>query len=183
MHDFVDGSSGGVYLLAAAITEPDRENEVRERLRNLLMGKSRRLHWRDEGALRRRDIAAAIASCQVRHLVVVGRPLDARKQERARRLCLEALLIELHRWGVTRVVVEGRKAAQDTRDRRMVDAVRSKGLISREVRLEFLRASDEPLLWIPDAVAGAIGSALKADDPVPHRLLSDSIDEQHVFLT
>lgn len=38
------------------------------------------------------------------------------------------------------------------------------------------------MLWIPDAVAGALGAALKADDMIPRQMLAASVTELPVAL-
>lgn len=162
----------GVYLLAATVADVDHVAEIRDRLRSLLIGKNQRLHWRDESSKRRRTIAATIAEYEIAHTVVIGTPLNEHKQERARRICMELLLMELDRCGVQQVWIESRKTSQDARDLKMVDAVRSKSLISTELRLDFAQPTAEPMLWIPDAVAGALGAALKSDDALPRELLA-----------
>jgi hypothetical protein len=45
------------------------------------------------------------------------------------------------------------------RDLRLVKALRGKRSISSSIRVEFARPKDEPMLWIPDAVAGAVNGA------------------------
>lgn len=44
-------------------------------------------------------------------------------------------------------------------DARLVKALRGKRSISPSIRVEFARPKDEPMLWIPDAVAGAVNGA------------------------
>lgn len=172
----------GVYLLAATVADIDHVAEIRDRLRSLLMGKNQRLHWRDESSKRRRTIAATIAEYEIAHTVVIGTPLNQHKQERARRICMELLLMELDRRGVQQVWIESRKTNQDSRDLKMVDAVRSKSLISAALRLDFAQPTAEPMLWIPDAVAGALGAALKSADALPRELLAAAVTELPVRL-
>lgn len=90
--------------------------------------------------------------------------------------------MELDRRGVQQVWIESRKASQDSRDLKMVDAVRIKSLISAALRLDFAQPTTEPMLWIPDAVAGALGAALKADDALPRELLAAAVTELPVRL-
>jgi hypothetical protein len=65
-------------------------------------------------------------------------------------------LYELASIGVREVCLESRTATPDRRDIRLVDSARRKGLIPRGFMVSFARPRDEPLLWIPDAVAGAV---------------------------
>jgi len=172
----------GVYLLAATVADVDLVSDIRHRLRGLLIGKNHRLHWRDENVKRRRTIAATIAEYDIAHTVVIGTPLNEQKQERARRICMESMLMELDRRGVRQVWIESRKPSQDLKDVKMLDAVRSKDLLGAGLRLDFARPKAEPMLWIPDAVAGALGAALKADDTIPREMLAASVTELRVGL-
>lgn len=183
MHPCGGGLAEGIYLLAATIAAPAECDRIRWDLRELLIGRNERLHWRDETAERRRQIAAAIGSLELVHTVVVGAPLDEHKQERARRLCMELLLIELDRCGVRQVWVESRKATQNSRDLRMLDAVRNKGVIGAGLHLDFALPKAEPMLWLPDAVAGAVGLAHRHEDLQPRDLLGDKVIELRRLLT
>ena len=65
---------------------------------------------------------------------------------------MERLLWEICALGVRSVVVESRRSHQDDRDRAVVMGW----------RIDFGKPSGpdrEPLLWLPDIVAGAVGSA------------------------
>ena len=92
-------------------------------------------------------------------IVAVGSPVHRQKQERARRCCLECVLYELDQMGVTQVWLESRAPSQDRRDRRLVDSARDKGLVSHGLVLDFAGPHQEPMLWLPDAVAGAVTAA------------------------
>ncbi|MFT3872233.1 MAG: hypothetical protein QM714_06230 [Nocardioides sp.] len=105
----------------------------------------------------------------------MGVPLNEHKQERARRLCMELLILELNRLGVSQVWVESRKARQDQRDLRMLDAVRSTGLIDMTLRMDFVQPFAELMLWVPDAVAGAVGSDRRGEDAVPLSHLAETV--------
>ncbi|MFD2797173.1 hypothetical protein ACFS27_26685 [Promicromonospora vindobonensis] len=167
LHAWVDESmraaqndTDGIYLMAAAIADPSACDEVRDGLRAVTEKKAERLHWRHETPERQAKIAATIGNHDVVNLVVVGTPLDARRQERARRICTERLLYELDALGVAHVWLEARHPALNERDLRLVKALRGKRSISSSIRVDFARPKDEPMLWIPDAVAGAVNGAL-----------------------
>jgi hypothetical protein len=81
--------------------------------------------------------------------------MDKTKQERARRCCLERLLHELGLLAVSQVWLESRSAKPDRRDLKRVDSGRRRRLIPSELQVDFARPKVEPMLWLPDAVAGA----------------------------
>ncbi|MFD7310186.1 hypothetical protein [Promicromonospora sp. NPDC059942] len=166
LHAWVDESmraardgADGIYLMAAAVADPTACDDVRDNLRAMTEKKAERLHWRHETPERQAKIAAVIGNHDIVNLVVVGMPLDARRQERARAICAERLLYELDDLGVAHVWLETRHQALNQRDLRLVKALRGKRSISSSIRVEFARPKDEPMLWIPDAVAGAVNGA------------------------
>jgi len=149
----------GAYTLAAAVADPTTCADLRDRLRSLTVGRIGRLHWAHESSKRRDAITALIASVDLAAIVVVGTPMRGPKQERARRCCLERLLYELAQFGVDDVWMESRSAVPDRRDIRLVDSARNKGLVPAELQVQFGRPKEEPMLWISDAVAGAVTAA------------------------
>ena len=92
-------------------------------------------------------------------VVVVGTPLDKSRQERARRICMETLYPDLCARGITRIWQEARTPSLNVYDRKMIDALRGKKVLPSTVRVEFAQPREEPMLWVPDAVAGAVGCA------------------------
>jgi hypothetical protein len=169
----------GAYTLASVITEAVVVDDLRHALRALREKRLVRLHWATESAKRRDLIAHAIAGFDMTAIVALGTPVQRQKQERARRCCLEHLLYELEGSGVTQAWFESRAASQDRRDRRLVDSARDKGLISHALAVDFARPLQEPMLWLPDAVAGAV-TAAQLGEPRWLLTLSQSVDIRHV---
>lgn len=167
-----------IYLMAAAICTAEEQERLRAALRGLLLPRQDRLHWRDESQARRRQITAGIAalSAALHCVVVVAAPVPDAKQERARRLCLETLHPALEAHGVSLIVQEQRTPQQNRRDLQMVDALRSAHLLSAAVRVEFAQPIEEPLLWLPDTIAGAAGLAREGH---PEHLARLSLAIQH----
>ena len=164
LHAWVDESmrftpDNSLYLLAAAIADPTLCEPARAALRPLKAKGSRKLHWHSEDDPRRRKISAAVAACGIDSVVIVGAPVDKRKQERARAQCLEHLLWELDGLGVSHVWVENRTDSLNRRDRRTVDRLRGRKIISTAIWVDFAFPSEEPMLWLPDVVAGAVSCA------------------------
>ncbi|WP_406050092.1 hypothetical protein [Kribbella sp. NBC_00889] len=151
--------SDGAYTMAAAVADLAACPEVRDRLRALTLGRTGRLHWANESPKRRDAVTAFIASLDLAAVVVVGSPMLGPKQERARRCCLERLLHELAVFGVGDVWMESRSAVPDRRDIRLIDSARRKGLVPDSLVVRFARPKDDPMLWIPDAIAGAVTAA------------------------
>jgi hypothetical protein len=149
----------GVYTLAAVVADSANCDDIRGRLRALTLSRGGRLHWVDESSKRRDVIAAAIAGIDLAAIVTIGSPMDKTKQERARRCCLERLLYELGFLGVSQVWLESRSAKPDRRDLKLIDSGRRRRLIPPDLQVDFARPKVEPMLWLPDAVAGAVTAA------------------------
>ncbi|GAA1549001.1 hypothetical protein GCM10009804_01630 [Kribbella hippodromi] len=177
----VDGSHSptGTYTLAAAVADANTVSTMRDVVRGLTLTRGGRLHWVDESGKRRDRIAAAIAALELSAIVVAGSPVRRAKQERARRCCLERLLHELSSIGVRDVCLESRTATPDRRDLSLVESARRKGLIPRDFRIGFARPRDEPMLWIPDAVAGAV-TASRLGEPRWLLAMSEILSEHEV---
>lgn len=130
-----------------------------ERLASLKPAGSRKLHWRDMGRVLQRESLCILNSIERADIVVIASPLNGRRQERARRKCLEALLPELERRGIERVVLESRKQSSDRHDLDYVDYAKGARLVS-SIRVEHEDGAFEPRLWIVDQMLGAMGDQL-----------------------
>jgi len=164
LHAWIDESlritddDQGSYILASVVCDRSGCAPVRQDLSSLLLGGQRRLHWRDEADGRRDEMAVTVASVDMAAIVVVGMPVAKAKQERARCLCMETLLPRLDALGVEQVWLESRTSSLNRREEQMVLALRGKKLISRGLRIEAAYPLEEPMLWLPDIVAGAVGA-------------------------
>lgn len=69
------------------------------------------------------------------------------------------MLHQLEEELVSDIVLESRGTADDRRDLQLADALRGQRLLARSLRLSHVVGRTEPMLWIPDAVCGAIVSA------------------------
>ncbi|TQM01716.1 DUF3800 domain-containing protein [Pseudonocardia kunmingensis] len=167
-----DPRSGGsgVYVLAAARIEHADRDAARAALTGLRLRGQRKLHWHEESDQRRKDLVAAVAALPALHLVVVLVDAAA-SSERRRRKCLTRLLGELDRDGVAEVCLESREAKQNRRDRQLLDVLRSQRSLGPGLRMQHQPGPVEPLLWVPDIVAGSIG-ALRRGDPGYHDRLA-----------
>jgi hypothetical protein len=154
----------GTYTMAAVLADPAHCDDLRSELRALTIRPGVRLHWVAESVKRRDLIAEAVRRMDIAAILTVGTPMERSRQERARRCCLERLLYELDQLGVSEVRLESRAGAQDKRDLRLIDSARRKRLISHDVVVTFGRPAEEPMLWLPDAVAGAMSASLLGED-------------------
>jgi hypothetical protein len=155
-----DGS--GIYVLAAAILDPADAPLLREALATLPRHR-RTFHWYHEEDADRRKAVAVVGQLDALHLVTVGMGLDNPRQERGRAQCMERLLWELERAGVSRVWLDKRTDSLNRRDLALVDRLRVRSVIGPAVRVDFAHPFDgrdgELLLWLPDITAGAVSAA------------------------
>ncbi|MFT4187232.1 MAG: hypothetical protein QM621_01465 [Aeromicrobium sp.] len=152
----------GFYVLAATVCARDTVAPAQATLHELLPRNRQRLHWHAEDNSTRIQICRNIAALAVVHVVVIT---DAKphQQERSRRKCLERLLFELDQLGVAQVWIESRQRAQDRSDVRMIDALRSRHAITPRIRVGFSRPLTEPMLWLPDSIAGMTTADLRSE--------------------
>jgi hypothetical protein len=171
----VPRSATAVYILAAAIVAEDRCATVRDQLRPMVRRGQGQLHWRDEHQARREAIAKTLAMVGVDSVVVIGTMIETRKQERARRLLLGHLLGELDRRQVAALMLESRHPERDRHDLKAVGGFRNQRRVSRRLVVGHTRPVQEPLLWVPDAVAGAVGDD-RVGQPTCLRLLTGLVE-------
>ena len=163
---FIDESlrvRDGLYVLAAAIVADDDTEGHREALRALLYRGQRRLHWRDESTRRRSHIIGTVRLLPHTGAVVIATGMAPKRQERARRKCIERLLAELTGRGIASIVFERRHEELDARDRALVAALKRQRSLPAAFRASWQPATDEPLLWLPDFAAGAAALAATGD--------------------
>lgn len=185
MQAFVDESfhehpSAGFYVLAAAVLPTDRHDELREVMLSMRGARSGKLHWQVLTVAQRHEVAKRVGDFAEMQLVVIGTPVQPRKQERGRALCLQQLVRELHSAGVGHVIAEGRTRALDARDIRTVQQARHILPKGAGLRIEHVPGAAEPLLWVSDVVAGAVRAKLHGNaaffDPLAKCVIELEVD-------
>jgi hypothetical protein len=142
------------YALASvAVAAPDAD-VIRDVLKQLRSAKNPTVHWRNESPARRNAIVRSIRMLSLHSVVAVC--LHETKPERARRACLTRLFWELGERATRHVVIESRREQRDQHDRALLTGLRRSGGARRDMLVEWARPKDEELLWLPDAVAGAV---------------------------
>jgi len=154
----------GLYLLAAVIVADADAHSHRQALTALLLRHQARLHWRDEGSMRREQLTDAICELRYTGIIVIATGMTSARQERARRKCIERLVIELARRGIANAVFERRHDELDAGDRTLITALRRQHSIPPSFRATWNPAVSEPLLWLADIAAGAASLAETGDD-------------------
>lgn len=155
---------GGIYYVVAAAVLLDA-NVARGLLDEVLpRNRVRPFHWAREGRQARLRMLDLIESSGAVAHVVVHYPTGRRRQEQARTAAIAELIPLIVSEGASELIIESRSAREDQRDRRSV----LEGLRSVPGDLSY-RWDDktEPLLWVADAVCGAVKEFL-LDDEVTH---------------
>ncbi len=153
---YVDESvRSGRYLLGAVLVEPAAAGQLRRTVRKLLLPGQRRLHFNNEGRRRRRELLGAIGRLDVEALVYSSRHSAEVTAEAARARCLAAIVDEVqHRHRRCELLIESRDH-MDTEDGITIRrARRPEPLLS----FQHLRPDHDPLLWLPDGIAWAVGA-------------------------
>lgn len=169
---------GLYYVVSCGVIVTDAVTDARQALRSTIGQRQRLFHWHTEGIEARRRMLACIGDLGVVAQAGVHYPTGRRGQERARRIILSDLIVELIYEGVGHVLIETRSAAQDGRDRATILDTFAKLGRPHAFTYEW-RTKAEPLLWIADAINGAIKEHLLAEDDrwLEHLRRSGVIDE------
>lgn len=154
-------NGAGLYVLAAVLVPDGRAAAVRATLLESVPRGLRRYHWRKETPASRTAMCITIRRTGVRAVVVTS-PVDAARQERARRRCLVHLLWTLGGCGEPAVVFETRRS-RDRMDATIVRHAVSCGWVAPAFSHSFAAPDDECLLWLQDVVAGAVRAEAEGD--------------------
>lgn len=151
------------YMVCAAILESADLDKVRAELRPLLLPGQIKLHWTDERTSRRRKIVETLSTIDSMQAVITHRSELSKKTERYRRKCLEQMYFELSSMDIQSVTLESRQEAQNRKDIEHIVVLQGQGQ-GAGIRLQHVRGGDDPLLWIPDIVLGALNSVYLGEE-------------------
>lgn len=155
MHAFVDESvRGDQYLLVGVMVAPSQVTLVRRELRGLLLPGQRILHFRRESPNRRREILSQIG-CLPLQVVAETRSCEG-GEVRARASCLEGLVMRMLELGLRRLVLESCESLDD-RDQTLIARTLARAGRGNDIEYAHCRPHEEIALWLPDAIAWAIG--------------------------
>lgn len=158
LHAFVDESYRGDYIICAALFEARSVASARAAMAALRHGSQGRIHMAKESDRRRRSLLAKIAQMGTAAQLVTVR-VRGKSIRAARDAALAELASQLLDLGVSRLIIES--CDQDRRDLQVIgDELARRGANGR-LEIHHLRPHDEPLLWIPDAIAWAFGKGTR----------------------
>ncbi len=144
---------GGIYYVvtAAIMLDPD---VVRHGLAEVVPSdRIRPFHWASEGPRARTRMIDLLIDAGVVAHVVVHYPTGRRRQEEARREAMVELVPLVVADGAEHLIIESRSAREDLRDRQSV--IEAMHLASKPIDYRW-EPKSEGLLWVADAVCGAV---------------------------
>jgi len=150
---FVDESTAKDYLLVAATLRPTQLADARKVMRRLVLKGQHRVHMKTEGDSRRRLILAEIS--KVNPQITIYWAGEQYQTDYAQRTaCITRLISDAARDLHTELVMEYDESRFRRDQQTIIDATRDYGCMHR-LAYRHARASEEPLLIIPDAVGWA----------------------------
>lgn len=141
----------GTYVVGCVITPHTECGELRK---ELVAGG--RFHFRKAGIKRQVAMLEKIASRRLACSAYVYRGLYPIGQEGGRGFCFDRLLLDLQQWGVGELVIESRGRERDSWDNTTILGARHRGQAPEPLTYCWQRNDADPLLWMADAVAGAV---------------------------
>ncbi|GHJ10664.1 hypothetical protein TPA0907_50310 [Micromonospora humidisoli] len=138
------------FLLVAAVVLPSDLIRARRTVRSLVLPHQRRIHFHKERDDRRRQIVTAITTIGVQATVFDA--VGHRTTKAARDACLAGLVEYAAKTSAARLVIERDDSTLKADQRLLFDEVRRAG-IAGQLRYDHLKAHEECLLAIPDALA------------------------------
>lgn len=153
---FIDESlRPGRYLLACVVILEDDVGAARRQAGKLLLRGQRTVHFQDEGDRRRRAIIGALAEVSMLATVYSCRHRVGRGAEAARAACLASAVADLQATEkAVHMLIESRETA-DRFDRATILGARERTPL---LTFEHVRPTEDPLLWVPDCLAWAVGA-------------------------
>jgi hypothetical protein len=151
------GTSGGLYLVAAAVVIDADSDDVERQLRTAIGRRRHRIHWRNESDAVRLKFLDVLAGQPVQGISIAVEPTTARRQERARARAWWSLTWHLAEHNVRDLIIEARQEDLNRRDQRTLSAIQRAG-IGTAIAYRFAYPSERPLLWAADALAGALSA-------------------------
>lgn len=158
------GQGGLRYVVAAGAVVQTDLDPARDAFRELLLPRQPYLHWNSEKPVRRLAIVDRLTNFVAMALACSSYPIGAKRQEPARAACLTALVGDLKAKGISELVIETRGEVPDRRDRRTLLHARDVGIAPPDLSYRHVGKLEEPLLWVADAIAGAVALHLTGED-------------------
>lgn len=161
---FVRADGSSVYLMSAVLAEPAAATMLREAMRDTRLRGEKKIHWRHSSGKRRDQVIDTIMELPVECMVVVRAGSSRERDERQRRKTFMPYVIELAALGCDALTLESRGTHLDRRDMAMLKGMRVSRIVTSDLRLTHQRGPVDAILWIADAVCGAVVAARQGQE-------------------
>ncbi|UKF32432.1 hypothetical protein [Clavibacter phaseoli] len=178
LHVYVDESARDTYglcVVAAVVLDASQEAAARAELAVILPPGAKRLHWNKDSPVVRNQVAQVLQR-NAHHVAAYLSYYDANKRmNEARARCLTHLFGDVGGVPYETVTLDQRTPHQDTRDRTLWTQQCVRLQLRNPPQLQHDGTLTEPLLWLADAAAGAVGEHLVNNDPTYVQLFASKL--------
>jgi hypothetical protein len=150
LHAFADEAKAHGYIMVAALLAPTKLAPARQSIKALIMPGQRRIHFQKESNGRRKQILDTVATLGVEAIIYDGSRHKANKP--ARDACLARLITDLVDLKAEQLILETEEGALRS-DKALIFGQLRSGGDGNALRYAHMRAYEESLLAIPDAIA------------------------------
>ena len=153
---FVDESERRArYLMCSVTIAPNDVGSLRRGMRKLLLPGQSQLHFKNESARRRRELAGALVALDLDVAVVSKSSEPGLRRADLRDRCLAEVIVDTQsRGGAAQMYLESRHH-QDEADHASFSRWRRS---TPPLNYEHVEGATDPLLWLPDAFAWLAGA-------------------------
>jgi len=151
-HLFVDESKRNDYVLVSAAVPTHLLRQTRATIRELLLPRQSSIHMKNESAGRRAELLTAVRSLDLELTIYVAVKSSHPTQVRGRDACIERLVADAIASEAERIVFDLDLTLIRPDRRSIVSGAWAVGHATVPFRYEHAKASQEPLLAIPDIV-------------------------------
>lgn len=178
LHVYVDESArddNGLCVVAAVVLNDGQASAARTELAAILPPGAKRLHWNSDSPVVRNQVSQVIQR-QADHVSAYVSYYDSNKRMNdARERCLMHLIADVGGVPFKTVTLDQRSPHQDTRDRVLWSQQCVRLRLPNPPTLSHAGSLSEPLLWLADAAAGAVGEHLAHKDPTYIRVFASTL--------
>lgn len=176
---------GIAYVVSAAVLTAD-ENAARAALECILTDprRERPFHWNREGPQARSRMIRCLEDLGAVAHVCIHYPTGRRRVEAARAKGITTIVPRLVSEGASRLLIEARGPIEDARDRAVIldtlNDLNAAGAFAYE-----WHNKTEPLVWLADAVCGAVREYLIEPNSAEHydRLVNSGVIAQPMYIS
>jgi hypothetical protein len=160
---YVDESAhvaAGLCLVGVAVLDENAEYEVLTALLDALPNGATRLHWNKDSDAVRSKAVDILAEYTHHCRVYLSYFDDSKRSEKARETCLNHMFSDIGGRPYVEMILDQRTKHQDTRDLMLWTNHCKRLSLPNPPLVRHDGTTTEPLLWLADALAGAVGDHL-----------------------